>query len=453
MFKGRILMITDHKWRDLAGNVYLKCLLEKKYSFDVKLCNLGDETFWSLYYKPHIVVFNNMFGRKRIAFAKWLKEKGVGIIVLPTEGMLREMVEIEMLAGKYSDFSPIDLYLSWNRPIADKIIELGTLPSERVKVVGVPRFDYYYPPLNKLWKAKEEIQKGYNLEVDHKKPIVLCTSNFTYAKFKDRNRDFMYKDWKDLGVVHVWGDKEAIDRIIEIDYQARNMLIDALDRLLQEVPGIQLIYKPHPAEEKDFYEATSKMLMRKYPGRVAFVSREYIWNLLSISNVLLQRSCTTGVEAWILDKPTLQVMLHPEEFYTSEERERCSDRVTSYGELKEKILYYLNGGEIPAELKRNRDEYLEKWCYVLDGKRTEATAEVIDEFFNSRGQDDPSIKFVEEIDRLAYETAKFSYKLLRDNTLSRLKGTDKLGRMDKKFKKTDEMQWERQILKVLDGRD
>lgn len=186
----KVLIITDHKWRDLAGYVYLKFLLEKNRDINVRLCRLGEDRFWVLHDRPDVVIYNHLYEDRKIKFAYWLKKHDVGIIILPTENLpLREGVE-DLFAGKFADLTPVDLYLSWNKMVADRIIELGKLPPEKVKVVGVPRFDFYFSPLTQLLPTKSEIQKKYGLQTDEHVTIALYATNFTIASFSD-NKSFL----------------------------------------------------------------------------------------------------------------------------------------------------------------------------------------------------------------------------------------------------------------------
>lgn len=447
----KVLIITDQKWRDLAGYVYLKFLLERKGNIKVRLCRLGEDRFWVLHDKPDLIIHNHLYEDRKVKFAYWLKKQNIGIIILPTENMpLRPGVE-DLFAGKFTDLTPVDFYLSWNEQVAHRIIELGKLPPEKVKIIGVPRFDFYYPPLTRLFAHKETIQKKYGLAINKNAPVVLYATNFTIASFND-NKSFLYKDWNTLKLNRIEGYKpEQIKDRIRLDTISRDLTIQSVKQLLQEFPDVQIIYKPHPSENHAFYTNVIKELKRQFPQRFAFVVQEYIWDLLNVSDVILQRTCTTAIEAWMLGKPTIELHLHPDEFYFSEEHAHGSDIAYNYDDLKQYINYYAHGGKIANSIVLYRNVFLKKLCYKTDGRRTIEVAEIITQFLNVHEKARYSFSLHDFISLYPKEYGKQLYRYIRNFIRKRFIGTDKLGRIDKQFMKKDVKFWEERISSVAAG--
>jgi surface carbohydrate biosynthesis protein len=440
----RVLIITDHKWRDLAGYVYLKALLEKNHGVSVRLCRLGEERFWVLHERPDLVIYNHLYEDKKVQFAYWLKKQNVGVMILPTEGIPFEKMQ-DLAAGKFTDLKPVDLYLSWNEPMAKKIVELKKLPPEKLRVVGVPRFDFYFPPLSKLLPGKEEVQRRYGLGVDQDAPIILYATNFTIASFNG-NKSFLYKDWETLKLNRVEDYKpDRTENLIKKDILSRSLTIESVKRLLKDIPHIQIIYKPHPSENHLFYKDIIEQLKAEFPGRFAFVAQEYIWNLLNASDILLQRTCTTAIEAWIFGKPTLELQLHPEEFYFSKEHASGSDVVHSYEDIKERVSYYSNGGKIADSIKTYRTNFLKKWCHTLDGNRTVEVSRIIAQFLQEHEKTRYSFSTEEFLSYYPKEYLKQLFRYGRNFVWKQVLGVDKIGRIDKQFTQKDLKFWERHI--------
>lgn len=446
----KILLITDHKWRDLAGYVYLKLLLEKNKDIRVRLCRLGEDRFWVLHDKPDLVIYNHLYEDRKVKFVKWLKKHGVGVIILPTENMpLRKGVE-DLFAGKFTDLSPVDLYLSWNYIVADRIIELDRLPKDKVKIVGVPRFDFYCQPLTKLLPAKAQVQEKYDLNIDENAGIVLYSTNFTIASLCNK-KNFLYKDWDLLKLNRVEGYKtQQIEGCMESDIFSRDLTIKSIEYLLNVFPQLQIIYKPHPSENHSFYKNIIKDLKKRYQGRFAFVTQEYIWNLLHISDLILQRTCTTAVEAWLFEKPTLELHMHSNEFYFSEEHASGSDIASSYEDIKKYVCHYLNGGKISDSKMNYRNNFLEKYCYKMDGKRTYEAAEIISNFLIGKEKTKYRISFKDFMRFYPKEYAKQLYRFCRNFIRKKFIGVDRLGRIDKQFSKQDVKFWKKQLSLILD---
>jgi len=441
----KVLIITDHKWRDLAGYVYLKSLLEKNRNIKVRLCRLGEDRFWVLHEKPDMVIYNHLYEDRKVRFAYWLKKHDVGVVILPTENIpLKHGIE-DLFAHRFSDLSPADLYLSWNETVANRIIELGKLPPEKVKVVGIPRFDFYSAPLTGMLPDKTEIQKKYGLEINKDARIILYATNFTVAGF-DNNRSFIYKDWNRLKLDRLEGYKQnQIDNLIRWDALSRDLTVDSVGRLLADIPDLQIIYKPHPAENHAFYKDRMAGLQLRFPKRIAFVVQEYIWNLLNVSDVILQRTCTTAIEAWVFGKPTIELHLHPDESYFLEEHTKGSNIAYNYDDIKKHVNYYCTGGDIPDSMKSHRDILLKNWCYKIDGMRTIEAADIIARFLESRGKARYSISARDFISLYPKEYGKQIYRYGRNFIRKKLGGVDKLGRIDKQFMKRDVRFWEERI--------
>ena len=444
----KILIITDQKWRDLACYVYLKSIIEKNYDIKVRLCRLGEDRFWVLHDKPDLIIYNHLYEDRKVRFAYWLKKQNVGIIILPTENIpLREGVE-DLFASRFADLTPVDLYLSWNEQVARRIVELGKLRPEKVKIVGVPRFDFYFPPLTQLLPTKKQIQEKYGLQVNEEAKIALCASNFTIASFLD-NKSFLQKDWNTLKLNRVDGYRpEQIDGLIKRDVVSRDLTVKYVEKLLIDFPCLQVIYKPHPSENHLFYKDFISQMVKRFPDRFAFVVQEYIWDLLSVSDVVLQRTCTTAIEAWMFEKPTLELHLHSKEFYFSEKHARGSDIAYNYDDIKKYVDYYCNGGKIAESMRIYRNALLKEWCYKVDGKRTMEVADSISLFLKLREKAKYSISARDFISLYPKEYSKQIYRYIRNFIRKRFIGTDKLGRIDKQFMKKDVKFWEERIASI-----
>ncbi|MEW6600345.1 MAG: hypothetical protein AB1499_05195, partial [Nitrospirota bacterium] len=232
------------------------------------------------------------------------------------------------------------------------------------------------------------------------------------------------------------------------DFKSKELFHQTFLRLINDYPETNFIIKPHPSEDHiPYYEILEKLKNSPARGRVAVVLTEFIWDVLNATDVLLERSCLTGIEAWIMGKPTIELHLNPDEWYYSPEMASGSDEVSNYEHLCRRLSYYLKGGGIPPEILGNREKVIALWCDKIDGNA--------------------SLRFVDEVDKFLRDgqcaTRKFSwsdiktymlyyafiypdYRLL-DLKLYKNRGRkiDKLGRTDKYFRAGDIRYWEDRI--------
>jgi len=436
--KKKVLISIDHKWRDLPGYVYLGKLLEEK-GFKVEYCRNGLEKFYIHGFKPHIVIINHLYDKKRQEYFKKVASWGIKVVILPTEGIPTLEKYREFAAGVDNDLSSVSLHFVWNEPMGKITAKNCTISNEKIKVVGVPRFDFYKEPLKKLLISKEEFIKKYNLKKNL--PIITFATNYTQAQFAIQNQTFFKKDSKTLGY-----DKLIDENIPQKDFKSRDIAIKAFIKLVKELENVNFVLKLHPSEEHTYYFKLLDNELKNYKDRVAIIVQEYIWDVLAVTDIEVKRSCTTGIESWILGHPTIEMKLNPNEWYFSLEHTVGSDIVTTYDELKNTILQYLNGKKISKEKLQKRKEFLDTWCYKVDGK---STIRVVDNLIKL---DVAELSIPLNLKCLIiYYILKISNYKIHDikvygwKILFRNSNIDKLGRIDKYFTKKDFIFWQKKL--------
>jgi len=451
---AKILIAVDHKWRDLAGHVYIGLLLEQ-LGHVVYYARNNLEKHYVPTIKPDLVIMNHLIPPKKQAFAKYLQSQNISVAIMPTEGMPTLSGMRNHMGGQDCDLSGVDLHFVWNQPMADILRENETLANDKIVVVGVPRFDFYKKPLNSTLLTKSDFLKKYDL--DPRYPLVTFATNFTQASFHTSNQNFYFKNAKKYGRDKVfeklYGD---LGDVPKRDYISRELFLDAFVNLVRNFPEVNFALKLHPTEDHQFYKDLLINDLSSAASRVRIIAHEYSWDVLNATDIELNRSCTTAIESWLLGKPTIEMQLNPDEYYFSQDFASGSDMVRSSNELIEKVSHYLDGASIPENLQRARDQFLSKWCHSPDGKSTKTVVDHIHHLLND------NTCILKTNDGLSSNwKRRFYYYLLTSgdhfghdlrvyglrNTLSK-NYVDKLGRFDKYFHKRDITEWERRISKM-----
>jgi surface carbohydrate biosynthesis protein len=321
-----------------------------------------------------------MNGSRSRAIADAAGALGTKVIVIQTEGRPNNSQTMEYAVGSGADPRGVDLWFTWSDTVRDFMIERRLLPPEKIVTAGVARFDYYREPFRQLNETRESMSRKYGL--DPKKPIVTLATNFTNTKYFKRQREFLTSDWKDLGLskFDAYSDPDDWARR---DWDARETTLGIMRELLAARPDAQLVIKPHPTEEHDRYAAFAKEMNASGPARVAFVGLDYIWNVLAMSDTHIHRLCTTGVEAWLMNVPSID--LHVADYHgwslqlggSAAEAVPGNDLVSNAGALIARVSHYLGGGGISAAQAAAREAYITKWLHAVDGRRAEAHADAI----------------------------------------------------------------------------
>ncbi len=447
MEKKHILFFVDHKWRDLPNSVYLKLLLEKK-GYKVTIARNGFESIVLPVIQPDAVIFNHVYEDKRVNLIKRFIKNGLKVIILPTENIpVLDKVK-KLFAGAMTDMSVVDKYFAWNRVIADAINVQKTIKPENVHIIGIPRFDIYRQPLSSVIINRDDFLSKYNL--NKKFPVVTMTTNFTMASFSFKNKEFFEKDTKELKTSELgYNEQIALQ-----DLRSREIFHRSFLRLINDYPEVNFIIKPHPSEDHiPYYDMLEQIHRKGIIGRVAVVMQEYIWDVLNATDILLQRSCLTGMEAWIMGKPTIELHLNPDDWYYSAEIAGGSDEVFNYEQLKERIDFYLNGGSVEPLKLKNRDNVLMEWCDELDGKASLRFVDELDNFLKNGQNVKKSFSWPDIKNYFLYYIFIYPDHRLLDMKLykNQKKKIDKLGRTEKYFKEQDIKYWEDRLKPVLNS--
>ena len=445
MHKKHILFFVDHKWRDLLISVYIKLLLEAR-GYKVTISRNGFESVVLPAVQPDVVIFNHVYEDKRVNVIKRFKKNGLKVIILPTENIpVMDNVK-RLFAGATSDLSVVDRYFVWNTVVGDIVTSEKTIDPEKLRVIGVPRYDVYREPLSSMIMSKDDFLAKYNL--NKKYPVITMTTNFTLAGFAVKNKEFYEKDVKQLKT-----DKIGYGgRLAERDFRSKEIFHQAFLRLIEDYPEANFIIKPHPSEDHTpYYDILRKIRNSPAQGRVAVVLTEYIWDVLNATDILLERSCLTGLEAWTMNKPTIELHLNPDEWYHSPEMASGSDEVLNYDQLRERIDYYLGGGMIEQSTLKNREEIIKRWCNGLDGMASLRFADELDVFLQGEQKADRRFSWSDIKNYLLYYIFIFPDYRLLDMKLYKNWGKkiDKLGRTDKYFRARDIEYWEGRLRPVL----
>jgi len=365
MKKRRILIPIDHKWRDLAAYVLLGLELELR-GLEVKFCRNTLERFFIEYYQPDAIILNQVLSERSEALTRQWALQGVGVYILPTEGIPTLSGTYKFAVGGFSDLSGVRKIYCWNDLSKAALLENETIKANQLLTIGIPRFDFYSSSFRSVLLGREEFNAKYGLSNNRKN--LLIATNFTQADFYFSCKEFLLEDAKHLGYDKVMeGIGIGVEECARLDYESRKLLIDSVKKLIASGLDANIILKLHPSENYQFYVNE----FAKQKGLVTIISQELIYDVLVNCDVEIKRSCTTAFESWMLGKPTIEFRLHPQEWCKSEIHSCGSFIATSYEALEAATLRALNSPfAFTAEYTGRREAVLDQYCGKRDGLRT-----------------------------------------------------------------------------------
>lgn len=377
----RIQLLCDHKWRDLPSIAVVRVLLQRR-GHKVLVTTTKEAVALMNVFRPDAVVFNHISSAVYRDLARALKSDGRCVVHMPTEGTVRPEYTA-MAAGEGTDYSNVDLHLPWSEPAAVEIRARWKLGEDAAPVAGCGRFDFYHPRFRSLITPREDICRCFDF--DPARPIVTWATNYCLAHLHDYFLPAVWKQFEqecknmaqDVALARIGISLPDYPRLVA---EGRNKAADSFFKMARELSEIQFLIKPHPVEDREFY---LEQVRRYNLKNVKFCGNIYIWDVLNITNAHLHRQCTTAIEAWLWDKPTIEMGMDNHPAWAWPEREAGSKVAHDAGELIELVRQSLGAGIDPS-LRAYRDQYISRWFGPVDGRRCETAADLIDTLLSRR---------------------------------------------------------------------
>jgi len=378
----RIQLLCDQKWRDLPNITALKLALEAR-GHRVLVNTIKDAAAMMVAFRPDCVVFNHILSPYAQKLAKALQASNVAVVVLPTEGAMRP--ERRTIAeGEFVDAWPADLYLAWSANGAQAVRKRWSLDETSVQAIGCTRLDFYTPRFRSAVASREAFCR--ELGLDPARPVVTWASAYGFSEVDrdPKTHAKFLRETGDKGIAECYR-RAGIDPTIipAMQTEGRAASAAAFAALAAARPQIQFVLRPHPNENRGFYRT---LIEENRLRNVRFCPEGYIWDVLNTSDVHLHRHCTTAIEAWMWDKPTIEMGMDRMQHLQWPDREAASDIATNAEELIAIVDRYLGGAKVSETMREYRRNYLHTWFGPADGQRCVKAAEAIDAMLARRGR-------------------------------------------------------------------
>lgn len=364
-----VLIYAGSKIRELEGCVYLKLLLEE-YGLNSKIASLMTEYTAIRKYIPRMVVIPQMIEPKIFKWAKLAKKMGCFVVVNPAEGTFGSGMEKPSAWGNFREYDQIiDMYFAWGKAHEDLLLKYTNLKNDKIKIIGPPRFDLYFPPQNRIFPSRSEFNTILNIENEAFKNILIALNFINADKtMVELKKAYSYlEDWS-----------RYID-VCNFEKIHRDKILSAVFKISKLYPDINFIIRPHPLEKREMYKSFIRKCNQK---NICMSPDTSIYAVLKNTDILVNVCSTVSTEAWLIGLPTLSTIFDENIKYDSYFM-KGNQIVCSYDELVDLIDYYIKGGKIPEDILKNRKEYLEYWYNSTNGHASEQCAKEIFDFLRT----------------------------------------------------------------------
>lgn len=171
--------------------------------------------------------------------------------------------------------------------------------AERVHTTINPRWDLLRPAMRDVHRHEvDTIRKRFGR-------FLLINTNLGWTNSEKGPVDFMVQDQSRQGKLDLNDPvaRDFIENYLNMERDNHRAVVGIIEQLLQKVPEISIVLRPHPSERIDTW-------LNHFKGaeRLSVVREGSSVPWILASEALIQTNCTTGVEAIALDHPALCVM-------------------------------------------------------------------------------------------------------------------------------------------------
>jgi surface carbohydrate biosynthesis protein len=374
MLKPRVAVIVDHPQRDLAGLVLSAIeLCQRGAVCHLVPLNLEDKEVWGL--APDLVLLN-FFRPSNESFVRRLRSAGISYGLLDTEGALWESVEA-YAANFWKDDTLMKGAVGvclWGPRVADHLLAQKRFTSSQVTVTGCPRFDFYNP----AWRSVLWDGAGGAEGSGRKRVLINTLYNIGNSQLVSRE-----KNAAELERVHGWP-RSKVEQYLEDESEAIRGFIELAGRLARAFPEVDVLLRPHPFESPDVYRRG----LSGHPN-VWIRCEGPVQPRIFGSVAVIQRSCTTAVEAALAGVPGLSPQWIPAPSLNPM-AEDVSEACADYADLESRLREILSARYRQPDSLRSRTEcVIRDWFFSSDGRAHERVGEAIAGCWNgSRRVDD-----------------------------------------------------------------
>jgi surface carbohydrate biosynthesis protein len=365
----KVALVVDNPFRDLPGLVLVALSLCRRGARCHLVPMYFQQDVWAL--APDFVLLNYLRNHNQ-AFAGQLMDAGIGVGVLDTEGGVIDSW------GDYAQFLASDAgvrqrvaYFTWGPKLAEKVTAEGWFAPHNVVVTGSPRYDYYAPP----WREAALRASAY---VDaYPPPLVLVNGSFALC-----NPRFKTPEEEAQQLIDLWHFAPDDVRYWQTTQrETMHGMVALTNRLAGRFPEVTFVYRPHPFEKAETYEA----LLEPRPN-LHLVKKGSVEGWILRARAVIQRNSSTSIDAALAGVPALMPTWIPT-ILQAPATVAISHACPSEEELARCLTAILAGRyEAPPELRRQLGAVVADWFHRADGRSHERLADAIVRRAPARGR-------------------------------------------------------------------
>jgi surface carbohydrate biosynthesis protein len=230
-------------------------------------------------------------------------------------------------------------------------------------VTGNPRIDLLHSRFRKSWQAEAEAIRETHGD------FVLFTSRFSavnhFRRSLDETLDRRKEQYTDAAEATI-GERYEIRKRLFADY------MQTIGDIAQRLPELKFVVRPHPVENADVWRGRFAGA-----GNVEICDEGAATPWLSAARCVVHNACTTGIEAYLLDRPVVEY--HPASIPRGEFDPVFPGQVTGSVDSVDALAEWIGahaGGDAPVARDAKTEELIA--FYLQNYRRPDAYRDMAD---------------------------------------------------------------------------
>ncbi len=198
----------------------------------------------------------------------------------------------------------------------------------------------------------------------------------------------------------LWDHKQAV-------FKTFQQLIPQLDKAF---PDLNIVIRPHPTERHDVYNEIAARC-----SRVHVTNQGNVVPWLMATRAVIHNGCTTGIEAFIMDVPSISYRVPVNEKYDNgfyRLPNAVSRQCFAFNELQD-VLNRILAGKVVMTDDGERQALVERYLASLSGPMSSMRIVDVLESFTTAGNDSSRPSLVDRIQRRILAKGLYLYKCLK----------------------------------------
>jgi surface carbohydrate biosynthesis protein len=257
---------------------------------------LGDQRVisQSLHHLPRGLYLDKSISRTQIAHFRRLRRMGFSVAAWCEEGLVYRDKSAYQFERIYPEsMGEVDAFFAWGASQRRDVLEVVPEAADKVHSYGNPRFDFLQPALRGVFDDDVRV-----LVSTYGRYILVNTNFSRFNRF--HGRDDVVDVLRARGILTKNEQEDYYQRSVEHLGEVFRFFANAVPKLAAAFPNVTIIVRPHPSENHDRWRSE---LSGHSNVLVSAEGNAIPWMLGA--QAVIHNACTTGVESFLLDRPTI----------------------------------------------------------------------------------------------------------------------------------------------------